>query len=92
VDNETFPAVELARHAGATGGCLPAIYNAANEEALAAFVAANAAFTDIVDTVAHVLDDADDWRTAPGSVAEVLDAERWARAKAHEHLAKAGKD
>jgi 1-deoxy-D-xylulose-5-phosphate reductoisomerase len=92
VDNETFPAVELARHAGTVGGCLPAIYNAANEEALAAFVAANATFTDIVDTVAHVLNDADGWRAAPESVAEVLDAERWARAKAQEHLVEVGKD
>ncbi|TDP97346.1 1-deoxy-D-xylulose-5-phosphate reductoisomerase [Labedaea rhizosphaerae] len=92
VDNETFPAVELARHAGSVGGCLPAIYNAANEEALASFVASNTTFTDIVDTVAQVLEAADEWRTAPGSVAEVLEAERWARAKAHEYLVVAGKD
>jgi 1-deoxy-D-xylulose-5-phosphate reductoisomerase len=93
VDDETFPAVELARHAGTVGGCLPAIYNAANEEALASFVAVNTAFTDIVDTVSQVLDDADGWRAAPGSVDEVFEAERWARAKAHEHLAaQVGKD
>ena len=38
LDHEAFPAVELARHAGQTGGCLTAVYNAANEEAAAAFL------------------------------------------------------
>ena len=38
LDDDTFPAVRLARAAGTAGGCLPAVYNAANEEAVAAFV------------------------------------------------------
>src|SRR5690606_23732572 len=38
LDNTVFPAVDLARHAGQAGGCMTAVYNAANEEAAAAFL------------------------------------------------------
>ena len=86
LDDDTFPAVRLARQAGTAGGCLPAIYNAANEEAVAAFVEGHTAFTAIVDTVHDVLDDAHDWHREPDSVAEVLAAEDWARAHARERL------
>ncbi|RZQ64830.1 1-deoxy-D-xylulose-5-phosphate reductoisomerase [Amycolatopsis suaedae] len=84
VDDEAFPAVELARHAGATGGCIPAVYNAANEEMVGAFRAQNASFTSIVDTVAEVVESADEWRRAPRDVDDVLEADRWARARAAE--------
>jgi len=84
VDSVTFPAVELARQAGGGGGCLPAIYNAANEEALAAFVAGRTSFLSIVDTIGQVLGEANDWQTDPADVAEVLAAEDWARARARE--------
>ncbi|KOV84360.1 1-deoxy-D-xylulose-5-phosphate reductoisomerase [Nocardia sp. NRRL S-836] len=84
VDSVTFPAVELARQAGSAGGCLPAIYNAANEEALAAFVAGTTSFLSIVDTIGQVLGEAGDWRSDPADVAEVLAAEDWARARARE--------
>lgn len=87
LDDDTFPAVRLARHAGTVGGCLPAIYNAANEEAVAAFTEGHTAFTAIVETVQDVLDDAHDWHREPGSVDEVLAAEDWARARARELLA-----
>jgi 1-deoxy-D-xylulose-5-phosphate reductoisomerase len=89
LDNETFPAVELARHAGAGGGCLPAIYNAANEEAVAAFLDGGTTFTSIVDVVQRVLAEADGWRAEPADVAEVLAAEAWARARARELVATA---
>jgi len=87
LDDDTFPAVRLARAAGTSGGCLPAVYNAANEEAVTAFTEGHTTFTAIVDTVRSVLDDADDWRHEPGSVEEVLAAEEWARAHARELLA-----
>ncbi|RJQ78270.1 1-deoxy-D-xylulose-5-phosphate reductoisomerase [Amycolatopsis panacis] len=82
LDNEAFPAVELAREAGTVGGCLPAVYNAANEEAVAAFLAQNSSFTSIVDTVSQVVEAADEWRREPRDVEDVLAAERWARARA----------
>ncbi|GAA3577952.1 1-deoxy-D-xylulose-5-phosphate reductoisomerase [Amycolatopsis ultiminotia] len=88
LDNEAFPAVELARAAGAAGGCLPAVYNAANEEAVAAFLAQNAGFTSIVDTVSQVVEAADEWRREPRDVEDVLAAERWARARAGTMLGK----
>jgi 1-deoxy-D-xylulose-5-phosphate reductoisomerase len=87
LDNDTFPAVELARHAGSTGGCLPAVYNAANEEAVDVFLDGNTAFTSIVDTVSRVLAEADGWAHEPADVAEVLAAEDWARARARELVA-----
>ena len=87
LDDDTFPAVRLARRAGSGGGCLPAVYNAANEEAVAAFLAGGATFPAIVDTVARVLDEADGWRGEPADVAEVLAAEEWARARARELVA-----
>ncbi|WP_436501247.1 1-deoxy-D-xylulose-5-phosphate reductoisomerase [Actinokineospora sp. HUAS TT18] len=87
LDHETFPAVRLARAAGETGGCLPAVYNAANEEAVDAFLRGDTTFTAIVDTIGRVLDDAADWHGDPRDVEEVLAAEHWARARAREHLA-----
>ncbi|QWF83035.1 1-deoxy-D-xylulose-5-phosphate reductoisomerase [Amycolatopsis sp. CA-230715] len=82
VDEEAFPAICLARHAGSAGGCLPAVFNAANEEMVAAFLAQNASFTSIVDTVAKVVESADEWRREPRDVEDVLAAEQWARAQA----------
>ncbi|MGH3879453.1 MAG: 1-deoxy-D-xylulose-5-phosphate reductoisomerase, partial [Actinophytocola sp.] len=86
LDDDNFPAVRLARQAGEAGGCLPAIYNAANEEAVTAFTEGNTAFTDIVETVHQVLDAADGWHGEPSGVEEVLAAERWARAQARQRL------
>jgi 1-deoxy-D-xylulose-5-phosphate reductoisomerase len=87
LDHDTFPAVRLAKQAGEAGGLLPAVYNAANEEALAAFQQGHARFTAIVETVSRVLDDAHGWRADPRDVEEVLAAQRWARAHARELLA-----
>ncbi|OMB81404.1 1-deoxy-D-xylulose-5-phosphate reductoisomerase [Mycolicibacterium conceptionense] len=79
LDNEVFPAVNLARAAGTRGGCLTAVYNAANEEAAEAFLADRIPFPAIVDTVGEVLHAADQWAAEPATVEEVLDAQRWAR-------------
>ena len=51
VDNERFPVIELARRCGELGGGLPAIFNAANEVAVAAFLAGQISFTSIIETV-----------------------------------------
>ncbi|GAA4892518.1 1-deoxy-D-xylulose-5-phosphate reductoisomerase [Actinomycetospora straminea] len=86
VDTEAFPALELARAAGTAGGCLPAVFNAANEEAVAAFLAGRCAWTGIDETLAAVLDDAGDWAADPRDVADVHAAEAWARRAAGERL------
>jgi 1-deoxy-D-xylulose-5-phosphate reductoisomerase len=82
LDAEVFPAVELAREAGRKGGCLTAVYNAANEEAAAAFLAGRIRFPAIVRTIAEVLRAADQWAAAPATVEDVLDAQHWARDRA----------
>jgi 1-deoxy-D-xylulose-5-phosphate reductoisomerase len=82
LDSDVFPAVELARHAGQTGGCLTAVYNAANEEAAEAFLQGRIGFPAIVRTIGDVLHAADQWAVSPANVEEVLDAQRWARERA----------
>ncbi|MBO0868839.1 MAG: 1-deoxy-D-xylulose-5-phosphate reductoisomerase [Micromonosporaceae bacterium] len=96
LDDGAFPAVRLAKQAGATGRCRPAIYNAANEEFVAAFTAGRLPFLGIVDSLERVLAEAPDF-PEPGTVEEVLAAETWARARARElvtagRAAGAGKD
>ena len=82
LDAAVFPAVDLAREAGRKGGCLTAVYNAANEEAAAAFLAGRIRFPAIVRTIAEVLRAADQWAAEPATVEDVLDAQRWARDRA----------
>jgi 1-deoxy-D-xylulose-5-phosphate reductoisomerase len=86
LDSAAFPAVDLAREAGAAGGCAPAVYNAANEELVDAFHARAISFLQIVDTVADVLHAwlSERHGTAgnPGTVEDVEQAERWARERA----------
>ncbi len=79
VDNEVFPAVELARQAGTAGGCVTAVYNAANEVAVQAFLDGAIRFPEIVRTVGLAVAAADDWRAEPTSLEEVLAADAWAR-------------
>jgi 1-deoxy-D-xylulose-5-phosphate reductoisomerase len=85
LDATAFPAVELAKDAAKQGSTFPAVFNAANEEAVLAFHAGRIRFTDIVDTIDAVLSE------HPGSseltLESVLDAEEWARTRAHERLA-----
>ncbi|MBO4288727.1 MAG: 1-deoxy-D-xylulose-5-phosphate reductoisomerase [Lachnospiraceae bacterium] len=55
-DNEAFPALPLAYRAGKTGGTMPTVYNAANEWAVAAFLAGKIGFNDITDIIAACMD------------------------------------
>jgi len=85
LDGAAFPAVALARRAGAAGGTAPAVYNAANEECVAAFLAGRLAFLGIVDTLARVVEEHLATSNGnPGTVEDVLTAETWARARARE--------
>jgi 1-deoxy-D-xylulose-5-phosphate reductoisomerase len=85
LDDTAFPAVRLARTAGAAGGTFPAVYNAANEECVAAFLAGRIGFLDIVDTVEQVVS-----AYRPGDdeldVDVVLVADAWARYEARRAL------
>lgn len=82
LDAKAFPAVELARDVAHVGGCLPAVFNAANEELVGAFLEGNTGFTAIVDTVSEVIAAADEWRGHPRDIDDVLAAEQWARQRA----------
>jgi 1-deoxy-D-xylulose-5-phosphate reductoisomerase len=82
LDDEVFPAVALARRAGEAGGCLTAVYNAANEEAAAAFLDGRIRFPAIVRTIGDVLRAADQWAGEPATVDDVVDAQQWARERA----------
>ena len=76
LDERRFPAVMLARQAALAAGGNPAALNAANEEAVKAFLAGEIPFTGIVSTVERALS------AFPGcgdSLEEVLGADRWAR-------------
>ena len=85
LDTGAFPAVGLAKHAARQGSTYPAVFNAANEEAVMAFHAGRIRFTDIVDTIEAVL--SEHTGSSGLTVESVLDAERWARARTHERLA-----
>ena len=88
LDNVAFPAVELAKEAARRGSTCPAVYNAANEEAVHAFHAGRIGFLDIVDTIAQVL--SEHTPSSQLTLHTVLEAEVWARERANELLATKG--
>ena len=85
LDDDAFPAVALAKAVGRAGATFPAVYNAANEQAVDAFHEGRLPFLGIVDTIAAVVDahDAPDELT----VESLSDAERWARETADRMIA-----
>jgi len=83
LDDAAFPAVALARAAAAAGGTAPAVYNAANEECVAGFLAGSISFTRIVDTVAQIVSE-HDARGTITSVSDVFTVDAWARRRARE--------
>jgi len=85
LDEDAFPAISLARRAGIAGGCAPAVFNAANEECVEAFLGGRLPFLSIVDTVSAVVEEFLAGNSGnPSSVADVLSAEDWARNRARE--------
>ncbi|MFI2186058.1 1-deoxy-D-xylulose-5-phosphate reductoisomerase [Streptomyces sioyaensis] len=108
LDESAFPSVPLARHVGDLGGTAPAVFNAANEECVEAFLKGGLPFTGIVDTVADVVAEGlasgvvmksqggaersgTPARGTSLTVADVLEAETWARARARELAARAAR-
>ncbi|MET8686181.1 1-deoxy-D-xylulose-5-phosphate reductoisomerase [Streptomyces sp. NPDC004732] len=95
LDNDAFPSVGLARHVGELAGTAPAVFNAANEECVDAFLKGALPFNGIMETVTRTVEDHEKHGVAVtgGSgtsltVADVLEAETWARARARELAAK----
>lgn len=92
LDTEAFPSVGLARHVGELGGTAPAVFNAANEECVDAFLAGRLPFNGIMDTVTAVVGEhGNPGRGTSLTVPDVLEAETWARARARELAALAAK-
>ena len=83
-DEERFPATRLAREAAHAGGGAPAVLNAANEVAVAAFLAGQVKFTQISAISARTLDNYAP--PAPQSLDDVLAVDAEARARAGEML------
>jgi 1-deoxy-D-xylulose-5-phosphate reductoisomerase len=85
LDIVAFPAVELAKSVGRAGGTYPAVFNAANEQAVLAFHARRIGYLDILDTITAVVDAHSPEQSAL-TLAGVLEAERWAREAADRSL------
>jgi len=88
-DRDRFPCLGLAYHALAAGGSLPAVLNAANEEAVAAFLGARIPFTAIPDSIGEVL--AARPATAVAALEDVLEADLWARERTRQVLLRAAR-
>jgi 1-deoxy-D-xylulose-5-phosphate reductoisomerase len=86
IDSERFGAFRLGVQAGRTGGTAPAVYNAANEVAVAAFLANDLPFPAIPDVIDAALQG--HLPTAVDSLAVVLEADRAARAVARDAIVK----
>jgi 1-deoxy-D-xylulose-5-phosphate reductoisomerase len=83
-DHDRFPCLGLAYRALAGGGSLPAVMNAANEEAVHAFLEGRLAFPGIAETIAETMT-AHPVR-AVGELRDVLEADEWARHRARESM------
>lgn len=84
LDEETFSSVRLARQVGSQGLTFPAVYNAANEQAVDAFHEGRIGFLDILEVIELTLA-----KHVPDSVMTleaVLEAESWARATADQFI------
>ncbi len=86
LDDDAFPAVGLAKRVGVAGGTYPAVFNAANEQAVQAFHARRIPYLSILAVVERVVDE---HQPASGALMleGVLEAERWARDAADRALA-----
>jgi 1-deoxy-D-xylulose-5-phosphate reductoisomerase len=91
IDNERFPVIELARRCGELGGGLPAIFNAANEVAVAAFLAGQISFTSIIESVDLVVQKLGSAVNPIRDLADVSAIENDARKVAGETLEKVAK-
>lgn len=87
IDARQFPSIDLARHCGEIGGGLPAIFNAANEAAVAAFISKKLEFKSIIEVIATVVQDLE--KDSPKTLRDLADVsalEHDARTRAQAHL------
>jgi len=89
LDEDAFPAVRLAKKVGRAGGTYPAVFNAANEQAVDAFHEGRLPFLGIVELIERVVDAWDPEATSGGTLTResLAEAERWARDAANHAIA-----
>ena len=78
-DRQKYPCMQLAYAAGRAGGLMPAVLNAANEQAVALFLAEKIGFLDIPRLIETVCDRFDSQNTVNPSLDDILSADQWAR-------------
>jgi len=78
-DRQKYPCMDLAYAAGRAGGAMPAVLNAANEQAVALFLAEKIAFLDIPRSIEYVCDRFGDQNTTTPALEDIIAADRWAR-------------
>jgi 1-deoxy-D-xylulose-5-phosphate reductoisomerase len=83
-DTVTFPALNLAYHAGRTGGTLPCVFNAANEIAVYAFLRGEIGFLDIIDSIQHTMKQHE--LISEPKIEEIIAADTWARNYAADYI------
>ncbi|BDZ43929.1 1-deoxy-D-xylulose 5-phosphate reductoisomerase [Paraoerskovia sediminicola] len=88
LDESVFPAVRMARDALAASATHPAVYNAANEECVAAFLDRRVGFGDVVATVETVLGEHEGVAADALTLDTLAEVEAWARARARSLLAR----
>ena len=82
-----FPSVDLARHCGLLSGAMPAIFNAANEVAVAAFIDRKIEFKSIIKVIEAVTQELE--QNSPKTLRDLADVsaiEEDARTRANAHL------
>lgn len=82
-DIRRFPCLQLARAAAATGGTMPAVLNAANEESVARFLRGALPFAGIWRTVEAVMECHNPVNDP--ALEDILEADRWARVRTHDN-------
>ena len=78
-DHEKYPCMQLAYAAGRAGGLMPAVLNAANEQAVSLFLTEKIGFLDIPRLIEIVCDRFTSQNTSQPSLEDILAADRWAR-------------
>lgn len=87
LDEKVFRAVALARSVGKLGKSYPAVYNAANEQAVEAFHSKKISFTQIVELIERAIDAHEPEQEL--TLQSLEDAQRWARERTDAQIAKA---
>jgi len=78
-DHDKYPCMQLAYAAGRAGGSMPAVLNAANEQAVALFLDENIGFLEIPKVIEQVCDRHQSQNTSHPSLDDILEADQWAR-------------